>query len=166
MQTLKRESTVIFHKNMNGDTATPDKIIGPEGKQSRIWVKKEANRQVSRIEIDGGFDWRESIKPLLPNQPDWCPMTHFGYIESGKMGIQMKDSNEIKTISAGETYYVPPGHIPIVEEDTVMVEFSQDTTYTSKEFLNSSGPKRSFLFNLGLGGGFCSICKGKSSDVA
>ena len=32
---------------------------------------------------------------------------------------------------AGETYLVPPGHIPIMNEDAVMVEFTQDTTYTN-----------------------------------
>ena len=34
---------------------------------------------------------------------------------------------------AGETYLVPPGHIPIMNEDAVMVEFTQDTTYTNAE---------------------------------
>ena len=34
---------------------------------------------------------------------------------------------------AGETYLVPPGHIPIMNEDAVMIEFTQDTTYTNAE---------------------------------
>ena len=34
---------------------------------------------------------------------------------------------------AGETYLVPPGHIPVMNEDAVMVEFTQDTTYTNAE---------------------------------
>ena len=34
---------------------------------------------------------------------------------------------------AGETYLVPPGHIPVMKEDAVMVEFTQDTTYTNAE---------------------------------
>ena len=62
-------------------------------------------------------------------------MTHFGYLESGSMGIKFKDDpDNIKIIKAGETYYlVPPGHIPIMNEDAVMVEFTQDTTYTNAE---------------------------------
>ena len=47
----------------------------------------------------------------------------------------MKDGT-VKTIKAGDTYFVPPEHIPIIEEKTVMIEFSQDTTYTSKKFLD------------------------------
>ena len=93
----------------------------------------------------------------------WCPVTHFGYLESGSMGIKFKDDpdnikiikvrrpcgNQISRASpparhrrvhlthwsicaqAGETYLVPPGHIPIMNEDAVMVEFTQDTTYTN-----------------------------------
>ena len=34
---------------------------------------------------------------------------------------------------AGETYLVPPGHVPIMNEDAVMIEFTQDTTYTNAE---------------------------------
>ena len=48
------------------------------------------------------------------------------------MGIKFKDDpDNIKIIKAGETYLVPPGHIPVMNEDAVMVEFSQDTTYTA-----------------------------------
>ena len=114
----------------------PDKILGEEGKQAKIFISKfEEGRQASRIEIDAGFDWHKSIKPHLPGCPDWCPATHFGYLESGLMKVQMKDGT-VKTIKAGDTYFVPPEHIPIIEEKTVMIEFSQDTTYTSKKFLD------------------------------
>jgi hypothetical protein len=40
------------------------------------------------------------------------------------MGVKMKDGTE-KTIKAGESYLIPPGHLPAMEEDAVMVEFSQ-----------------------------------------
>ena len=43
------------------------------------------------------------------------------------------DPDNIKIIKAGETYLVPPGHIPVMNEDAVMVEFTQDTTYTNAE---------------------------------
>ena len=38
-------------------------------------------------------------------------------------------------IPPGETYFVPAGHLPVIEEKTVMIEFSQDTTYTNKDFI-------------------------------
>ena len=45
------------------ESKVPVKIIGEEGKQARMFVSKfPGGRQVSRIEIDPGFDWRKSIK--------------------------------------------------------------------------------------------------------
>ena len=119
-------------------TNIPDKVMGPEGKQAKMYITKfEGGRQANRIEIDGGFDWKKTVRPNLPGCPEWCPATHFGYLESGVMKVEMKDGT-VKTISAGETYFVPPDHIPIIEEKTVMIEFSQDTTYTNKEFLEKN----------------------------
>ncbi len=134
---IKRESTVIFHKNMDGDICTPDKVIGPEGKQFKIWTKKYNEKHVSRIEMDIGFDWRESMRPTLPGKPDWCQNHHFGYIESGKVLIKMKDSDEIKTLQSGETYYIPPGHIPIIEEKCTMIEFSENISLHNKKWYNN-----------------------------
>lgn len=112
------------------DDAPPDKMFGPEGASAMMWMNKLPDgRQVARLKVQKGFDWRASISPILPGCPEWCPATHFGYLESGSMGIKMKDGTE-RVIRAGETYLVPPGHLPIMSEDAVMVEFSQDTTYT------------------------------------
>jgi len=109
----------------------PTKVIGG----AKMYINKcYEGRQAMRIELPAGFNWRESVKPMLPGCPDWCPATHFGYLESGEMGIEMEDGSK-RVIKAGETYLVPPGHLPIIEKDTVMIEFSQDTTYTNKEFL-------------------------------
>lgn len=120
------------------ESKVPVKIIGEEGKQARMFVSKfPGGRQVSRIEIDPGFDWRKSIKPILPNCPHWCPATHFGYLEAGEMVIEMEDG-EKQTINAGDAYYIPPGHIPIINTGAIMIEFSQDTTYTSKEFIDKN----------------------------
>ena len=49
------------------------------------------------------------------------------------MRVRMQDGTE-QTICAGETYFVPPRHLPVIEQDTVMIEFSQDTTYTNETF--------------------------------
>ena len=70
-------------------------------------------------------------------------MTHFGYLESGKMEIEM-ENGEKSIINAGDTYFVPPGHIPIINEDTVMIEFSQDNTYTNSNFINKTNKKSGF----------------------
>ena len=43
-----------------------------------------------------------------------------------------------RKVEAGETYFVPPGHLPMFEQNTVMIEFSQDTTYTNEDFAKPS----------------------------
>ena len=95
-----------------------------------MWVSKVGDKQFAWLKIQKGFDWKKSISPKLPGCPEWCPATHFGYLQSGTMGVIMKDGTE-KTIKAGESYLIPPGHLPVMNEDAVMVEFSQDTTYTA-----------------------------------
>lgn len=85
-------------------------------------------KKASKLWIEPGFDWRCVCKPILPGCPDWCPATHFGFIEKGCMKIQYEDPDRPdEVIKAGETYFVPPGHIPIIEgpETCVMVEFAE-----------------------------------------
>lgn len=124
-------SPPVVHVCSPCDGAEPDKTFGPVGgAQAKLWLNKLPDgRQTMRIKIQKGFDWRSSISPILPGCPMWCPATHFGYLESGTMGIKMSDGSE-RTVKAGETYLVLPGHLPVLSEDAVMVEFSQDTTYT------------------------------------
>ena len=52
--------------------------------------------------------------------------THFGYMESGAMKIKYDDGTE-ETIKHGETYFIKPGHLPEVNEETVMIEFAEDS---------------------------------------
>jgi len=111
------------------DPAKPTKAFdGPE-----MWVQKYEGKQMMKINIPAGFDWVKSAAPMLPkdaegNCPQWCPATHFGYLEKGTMGIELKDGTKF-TIKAGESYLVPPGHRPVMDEAAVMVEFSQDPTW-------------------------------------
>ena len=128
-------STTVCH-TCGTQSSTPDKTMGPDGKQVRMWIRKVDGHQVIRIEADAGFDWTASVKPLLPDHPDWCPSTHFGYLESGEMRVRMQDGSE-QTVRAGETYFVSPGHLPAIEQDTVMIEFLQDSTYTNETFASN-----------------------------
>ncbi len=45
----------------------------------------------------------------------------------GRLRIKYADREE--TISAGEAYYLEPGHIPVIEEDAELVEFSPLAEY-------------------------------------
>jgi len=100
---------------------------------AKMWVQKYEGKQFMRIHLPSAFDWKKSAAPMLPkdangNCPEWCPATHFGYLESGEMGVLLKDGTK-QVVKAGESYLIPPGHLPVMEKDAVMVEFSQDPTW-------------------------------------
>jgi len=103
--------------------------------KAKMWITKGEGRQMMRISIEAGFDWLKTAAPMLPKDaegkcPEWCPATHFGYLESGEMGIEFKDGSPNQVIKAGESYLVGPGHRPVMDKGAVMIEFSQDPTWT------------------------------------
>jgi len=67
-------------------------------------------------------------RPLLKGLPDdRCPCEHWGYVFSGTLTFRYADHDEV--YEAGDAYYAPPGHIPIVEAGTEVVEFSPTAKY-------------------------------------
>ena len=56
-----------------------------------------------------------------------CPCPHWGYVVKGRFRVRYPGREEI--VSAGDAYYLAPGHLPIFEEDTELVEFSPKTEY-------------------------------------
>jgi hypothetical protein len=74
--------------------------------------------------IAGGLDATEMFRSL-PDGRCQCP--HWGYLIKGRMRIKYPDREEV--ISAGDAYYMPPGHIPVVEEDAEVIEFSPAGEY-------------------------------------
>ena len=66
--------------------------------------------------------------PLFKGLPDdRCQAAHWGYIFSGKVTFKYADHEEV--YEAGDAYYAPPGHIPVVEAGTECIEFSPATEY-------------------------------------
>ena len=61
----------------------------------------------------------------LPN--DRCPCPHWGYVVRGRFRVRYRDREEV--VNAGDAYYMAPGHAPIFEEDTEVVEFSPRGEY-------------------------------------
>jgi hypothetical protein len=61
---------------------------------------------------------------LLDGLPDgMCQTPHWGYVFKGKVVLKYNDREE--TISAGDAYYMEPGHIPtFIEAGTEFLEFS------------------------------------------
>jgi hypothetical protein len=61
--------------------------------------------------------------PLLKGLPgDLCSCPHWGYVFSGKLTMRFADHEEV--YEAGDAFYTPPGHAPIVEAGTEFVQFS------------------------------------------
>src|SRR5437016_5677713 len=61
--------------------------------------------------------------PLFKGLPDdRCQCEHWGFIVSGRVRVLYKDHEE--TLSAGDLYYLSPGHTTVFEEPTEMIEFS------------------------------------------
>lgn len=56
----------------------------------------------------------------LPDDRCQCP--HWGYVASGRLIMRYADHDE--TYDAGDVYYVPAGHLPLVTEGTEVIEFS------------------------------------------
>ncbi len=80
-------------------------------------------------ELDGytvGFEtYPEDVDPGalfvgLPN--DRCQCAHWGVVQSGQVTFRWADHEE--TYGAGDAYYVPPGHLPLITAGTSLVEFS------------------------------------------
>jgi hypothetical protein len=61
--------------------------------------------------------------PLMKGLPgDSCPCPHWGYVLKGKLTYRFADRVEV--FEAGDAFYVPPGHVPLVEAGSELVQFS------------------------------------------
>jgi hypothetical protein len=61
--------------------------------------------------------------PLFAGLPgDRCPCPHWGVVTAGQVTFRWQDHEE--TYLAGDAYYAPPGHLPLITASTSIVEFS------------------------------------------
>jgi hypothetical protein len=66
---------------------------------------------------------RSDPAPLFAGLPDdRCQCPHWGYVIAGTLRYRFADREE--TYSAGDAYYAPPGHTPVIEAGARYVEFS------------------------------------------
>ena len=85
---------------------------------------------VSRSEeVDGttieftSFRKDADATPFFEGLPDGrCQSRHWGYVLQGRVTLRYADREEV--YEAGDAYYAPPGHIPVVMAGTEVVEFS------------------------------------------
>lgn len=88
----------------------------PEGK---IWQAEWGNHTVEF----GKFHATVDPAPLLKGLPDdRCQCPHWGYVIKGRLRYRFRDHEEV--YEAGDAYYVPAGHTPVLEAGVEYVEFS------------------------------------------
>jgi hypothetical protein len=85
-------------------------------------------------ELDGYTVAFESFRddadatPLFRGLPDdRCQSPHWGYVFSGRVTFKFADHDEV--YEAGDAYYASPGHVPVIEAGTEIVEFSPTEEY-------------------------------------
>ena len=61
--------------------------------------------------------------PLLKGLPDdRCSCSHWGYVLKGRLRYRFADHEEV--FEAGDAFYLPPGHVPVMEAGCEFVQFS------------------------------------------
>ena len=106
--------------------ASPDEVRAPA--KTRVEVVQLEGFTIGRFNFEPGWRWSECIKPVV--KTDHCQASHVGYAVSGRITVRMKDGTE-KTIKAGDSYTIPPGHEAWVEGDEpfVGIEVMSADTY-------------------------------------
>ena len=89
-------------------------------------------------EVDGttieftSFREDADATPFFLGLPDGrCQSRHWGYVLQGQVTFRYADRDEV--YEAGDAYYAPPGHIPVVTAGTELVEFSPTDEYAKTQ---------------------------------
>ena len=90
--------------------SSPDEVRTPN--KTRVEVVLLEGFTIGRFTLEPGWRWSECVKPVV--KTDQCQVAHVGYAVSGQITVRMKDGTE-KTLVAGESYTIPPGHDAWVE---------------------------------------------------
>lgn len=73
-------------------------------------------------ELPAGTD----LTPLLVGlKNDSCHCPHWGYVVGGEMIVLYDDGNE-EILTAGDVFYLPPGHTAKVTKDIQLLDFSPE----------------------------------------
>jgi quercetin dioxygenase-like cupin family protein len=90
--------------------SSPDEVRTPT--KTRVEVVLLEGFTIGRFTLEPGWRWSECVKPVV--KTDQCQVAHVGYAVSGQITVRMKDGTE-KTLVAGDSYTIPPGHDAWVE---------------------------------------------------
>ena len=105
----------------------PDETRPFQGK-GEAEVVTLAGRTVIRGTFEPGWAWSRNLRPIVGG--DLCQVSHFGYVEKGRMRLHMADGSE-QDITAGEVVAISPGHDAEVlgDENCVFVDFGEVAEY-------------------------------------
>lgn len=73
-------------------------------------------------EIPAGTDFAPLLQGLKNNS---CQCPHWGYMVEGEVQVVYDDGNE-ETLTAGDVFYMPPGHTARVTKDMKFLDFSPE----------------------------------------
>lgn len=88
----------------------PDELRTPM--RTTVEIVKLPGVTIGRFSAEPGWRWSECIGPIAGTPT--CQVAHVGHVISGRVAIRMDDGTQ-KTIEAGESYTIPPGHDAWVE---------------------------------------------------
>ncbi|MBI4460067.1 MAG: cupin domain-containing protein [Acidobacteria bacterium] len=105
---------------------SPDELRTPN--KTRVEVVRLGDFTLGRFKFEPGWRWSECVKPVVKTET--CQASHVGYVVSGSITVQMQDGTK-KTIRAGDSYTIPPGHDAWVEgnESFVAIEVMSADQY-------------------------------------
>jgi len=75
--------------------------------KGRFDVYRVGPMTVGRATYEPGWRWSEHVAPTTGETS--CPVEHVGLVLSGSAAVRMDDGTE-RIMTAGEFFYVPPGH--------------------------------------------------------
>jgi quercetin dioxygenase-like cupin family protein len=90
----------------------PDETRTPA--KTKVEVVRLEGFTIGRFNFEPGWRWSECVQPVAGTAS--CQAAHVGYAVSGRIVVRLDDGSE-QTISAGDSYTIPPGHDAWVEGD-------------------------------------------------
>ncbi len=108
---------------------TPDEVRQPE--KTKLEIVRLEGFTLGRFNLKPGWKWSQCIKPVVNTES--CQLSHVGHALSGSITVRMNDGVQ-KTIKAGESYTIPPGHDAWVEgkENFVGIEVMSAEEFAKK----------------------------------
>ena len=91
------------------------------------------------------FAETQDLTPMLASLGDgYCQCPHWGVVLKGRQTWRFADREEV--FESGDAFYVEPGHVPVFEAGTEMVQFSptaelKATDEAIRQFMEANSPQ-------------------------